>query len=362
MTDEQMKHKIKLAYLTYIKGLLALFSLLFIVLLPVQAICGDPVHLNITKNPVGCAACHKGHGKKGTSMLSSSKAEICFSCHSPAGLRRNIRTDLQTVFRKRYKHPVDSTYIYHYRTEELPEKNSSSPRHVACDDCHRVHEVETDNVWRQVPGYTKNRQKDSEAAAEYELCYKCHSDSANRPYNSLNKREQFDLDNLSYHPIEGRGRNTKVPSLIRPLDVSSTIRCSDCHGNDDKFGAVGPHGSNYEHILKARYLETEGSESQKAYELCYFCHDRRSILANESFQKHKEHVVYYHAPCSACHDPHGTSLNQHLIRFSSSFMATGSLSTYVSSYTGRPQCLLTCHIGGKDVKHDNAFYSDKKWP
>ena len=321
-----------------------------------------PSHLDKSRNPAGCAGCHKGHGKRGTPMLRTKKEDACFVCHGLPGGTTAGGMDVYSVFKKRSNHPVAGTTIYHSAVEELPEKSPVTPRHVACQDCHNTHAVEADNTWKKVKGYSRVRREKHEADEEYELCYKCHSDSANLPIGAKNKREEFAVSNASFHPVEAMGRNRVVPSLTSKYNIGSKIRCSDCHGNNDIFGARGPHGSDYEHMLRREYLMTEGSESQLAYALCYTCHDRRSILGNESFQRHKEHIVYYHVPCSSCHTPHGSQLTRHLIEFSNKFVYPAPMASYMPSDRGKPLCYLKCHVGGRDVIHDNAFYSGKKWP
>lgn len=347
------------------KNQLKAFLVLILVLFSFGDVSADgnqPSHLDKTRNPAGCSGCHKGHGKKGTAMLRLSKDDTCFTCHGLPGGKSGTRTDVYSVFKKRSNHPVAGTSAYHSAEELLPEQDLTAPRHVACQDCHNAHALDADNSWKKVKGYSRVKGHKKEADEEYELCYKCHSDSANLPKGSANKREEFAIGNASFHPIEAAGRNRTVPSLNSKYNISSKISCTDCHGNNESFGARGPHGSDYEHILNREYATQEGAESLQAYSLCYSCHDRRSILANESFQKHKEHIVYYHLPCAACHTPHGSQLNPHLISFGDRFVYTVPMASYAMSQNGRPLCFLKCHIGGKDVMHDNLFYSAKKWP
>jgi len=342
-------------------------SIFFIFLITAYAASqGIPSHLDNIKNPAGCAVCHKGHGIKGSPMLRFSRNELCFSCHG--GFMGNVpeilkaKTDMLSVFQKRYRHPVLETSQYHKALEELPERNPSQPRHVACEDCHRVHESTPDKPWRKVKGYSATRIKKKEADEEYEVCYLCHADSLNRPPDKKDISDLMDSLNPSYHPVEARGKNGKVPSLIPPLNSNSKILCTDCHGNNDPFGPKGPHGSDYEFILKARYERREGPESYEAYELCYNCHERQSILGNQSFQKHKEHIVYQHIPCSACHNSHGSKINLHLIDFDQNFVSPVPLPSYVASPNGRPLCYLKCHVAGRDVEHNTQFYNERRWP
>ena len=138
------------------------------------------------------------------------------------------------------------------------------------------------------------------------------------------------------------------------MDESSIIYCTDCH-NSDAFSQVnGPHGSQHPYLLAFQYeTEDENEESAFAYELCYQCHDRESILNDRSFEKHKKHIVDEKTPCSACHDPHGISYSQgntsnhsHLINFDSTIVfpdpTTGRLE-FEDQGTFRGRCYLLCH-------------------
>jgi hypothetical protein len=189
-----------------------------------------------------------------------------------------------------------------------------------------------------------------------------------RQVEQWNVRREFSLDNPSYHPVEGIGRNGHVPSLLPPLTESSRISCTDCHSNDDLAGAggeapAGPHGSRYEPILARRY-EVLGpvEESPEAYALCYGCH-RREVLLSEasSFPEHRRHVVEARAPCAACHDPHGIwveqgseEANAHLINFDVRVvqpLPEGTL-TYRSRGAESGACWLRCH----GVEHRGSAY------
>lgn len=332
---------------------------------------GIPSHLDSVKNPQGCAACHKGHGQRGTFMLPAGREELCFTCHSPGGGAGPAKSmnDIQSTFYKVSKHPVLETSLYHFPAEELPESDPGTPRHVACADCHRIHVLEENDVFRGVKGHVPGKGKalglDKRAAAatrEYELCYKCHSESRNLPPDATDKSEEFLPSNPSFHPVEVAGRNSDVPSLIPPLNANSTIDCSGCHGNDDPFGPKGPHGSGIPPLLKMRYERLEIGETPEAYELCYSCHDRDNILGNNSFNKHREHIVFNRVPCAACHTPHGSSVNRHLIEFSPAFVDAAPMPSYTPGIPGRPTCMLRCHVSGLDVLHDTDFYLNKQWP
>ncbi len=174
---------------------------------------------------------------------------------------------------------------------------------------------------RDVNGVNRQGIEVERAQFEYEICFKCHADNAGdfervpRVVSSTNTRLDFDPANSSSHPVVGSGRGGG-PSLRggAGLSVNGSIYCSSCHADDNDV-SDGPHGSDFAPILRRRYDLEGGAESFEAYNLCYDCHDRGSILANESFRTkgarttasgggHSGHLAAG-ASCAACHDPHG---------------------------------------------------------
>lgn len=238
----------------------------------------------------------------------------------------------------------------HRNNVRLPAVVVSATRHSVCIGCHDPHLVEKQNPYRGLKGRRVGNFV-TDITQEYELCYRCHSESANLPGNSSNKHEEFRTTNPSFHPVEGEGKNTFVISLKspyvaqkqKPKDVS-LVSCNDCHGNDDPNGARGPHGSNYPGLLSLNYqMDDERSESEQAYALCYKCHARASILSNESFPYHALHIQGQlggqgGVSCFTCHDSHGSSQYPHLIKFNEIVVAensAGKLLYKSQGYTAR---------------------------
>lgn len=311
----------------------------------------------------GCASCHRGHGKYNTPMLSEKKEFFCFRCHGhnvnvektkkEGDISKDTREiNVQKEFDKPYRHPIEKTGIHVYG-ETLPEIDPSMPRHVECRDCHHHHYVTEENKMAGIKGTNRQRSKVF-VSSEYELCFNCHSYSANLPADQTNKAEVFDISNPSYHPVIAPGRNSYVPSLVPPLTVSSIIKCTDCHNNDDPAGPKGPHGSNYRHLLSKNFTETDGPEGTFQYELCYSCHRRSSILSNESFQLHSLHISSVGTSCRTCHNPHGSTRYTHLVDFDNRYVRPSSSGRLEFSDFGirAGQCSLNCH--GKD--HNPAVY------
>ncbi len=298
-------------------------------------------HEDRQKNPKGCSGCHVAHGQPKTPMLRATPDKLCLICHGPYPQTPDDKgSDIYSSLQKRSHHPILETSLYHERNETLPETSPLMPRHVACYDCHNPHSLDNQNKMGKVTGVSINGQKKVATKAS-EVCYKCHGDSANRPATSPNIRLLFDPNNQSYHPIERAARRRSV-SLFKDMQGSLTIDCTDCHES---------HGSDYPPLLKKNYTTTEGPESQYAYDLCYSCHRRESILGNESFvgsqtqpYGHREHIVFVKTSCHTCHASHGSQINPSLIEFDRQIV-TGP-GQYIPGVKGSPTCILTCH--GKD--------------
>lgn len=298
-------------------------------------------HLNKSKIKGGCNVCHDASGRGKSGMLRDRPVELCLKCHGPSGAPElRAESNIFSLLIKRSNHPVIETSKYHLANEVLPERDPSMPRHVSCLDCHSAHLTRPGNRHAGIRGTELSGMRKARAEKESEVCYNCHSDSANLPYESSNIRLAFDPANASYHPVE-RAAKGRSQSLFREISQGSFITCTNCHE---------PHGSDYPPLLRANYNLTDGAESLYAYELCYNCHNRDSILSNQSFKGsttafrdygHKEHIVYQRTSCFTCHASHGSNVNPNLIEFDSS-VVTGSRQ-YFDYHGGRAQCNLTCH-------------------
>ncbi len=120
-----------------------------------------------------------------------------------------------------------------------------------------------------VKGVTRAGAIVNSVTYEYELCFRCHGDSAARVQATVNRltpqpntRLAFNPSNSSYHPVVEIGKNPRVPSLLAPYTVSSMIKCTDCHNNDQGPGAGGagprgPHGSAYAPLLERQLITVD---------------------------------------------------------------------------------------------------------
>lgn len=328
-------------------------------------------HLDEKYIKTGCAACHLGFDFK-----YGGGVRRCLICHGPESISmvgvtaagvspRNVAPD----FEKNYTHPAKKNTGRHSSREVLPETDPSMPRHADCVDCHKPHISSYNAPFAGIVG-KKVGNFGTSITKEYELCYLCHSDSANLPLRSTNKRVEFATTNLSFHPVEAEGKNLAVISLVRPYrekkispsDIS-VIKCTDCHSSDDPNSPRGPHGSKYQGLLTDNYSTGDNIvESSLAYGLCYKCHKRSSILNNESFPSHSRHIVGERnfkgggTSCHTCHTSHGSVENRYLIRFDRDFVSessTGKLKfVEKGTYSFHGECWLTCH----GVDHNPKSY------
>jgi predicted CXXCH cytochrome family protein len=311
----------------------------------------------------GCLSCHQVHSAAGKQRLFhfAEEEKNCLSCHN--GLVAN--TNLTAAFEK-----ISGHFVQDYTGEhDIREEADSSQQHVECVDCHNPHAMsqsiaQAPNVvgaLKGVSGVTAQGSVIESANYEYEICYKCHGNNPNRIDSEIsrvitqtNVLMEFDQANPSYHPVTVQGINRNVPSLLAGMDESTVIYCTDCHNSDSSSQVKGPHGSDNPYLLASRYeTADETQESPEAYALCYKCHDRESILNDESFDAHNKHIREENTPCSVCHDAHGissvqgTSLNNtNLINFDSSVVFadpdTDRLE-FEDLGTFRGRCYLECH-------------------
>lgn len=322
-----------------------------------------------------CASCHQQHSApSGPFLLTGiTVRDTCLQCHggtsgtSGGGGAPNLAPDMA-------KADV-------HDTQSDVNLSNPIPNNVACSDCHEPHTMTSTPASAPIVRGNFGKQTGVNAAGaplttvqyEYEVCFKCHGDSAavqpfiNRKIVQANTRLEFSSTAVSFHPVEVAGKNPNVPSLKPGFNAASIIYCSDCHSSDTGTraggsGSNGVHGSNQSPLLIARYDTTDqSSESSAAYALCYRCHNRTSILNDQSFKEHKKHIVEERTPCSACHDAHGiasaqgtTANNARLINFDTNIVSptSGGVLQYQSLGVFRGTCTLKCH--GED--HNNESY------
>jgi hypothetical protein len=316
-----------------------------------------------------------GHGLKDEPMLSHSEEELCYLCHSTEADRSLMKSsgrlaqeaildDIEHEFNKSYRHPV-TRGSGHKPGEKLDGLSRTPVNHAECVDCHNPH-TRIDNYSkynRGVSGLSLSGQYMEVATQEYEVCFKCHGPFNNFNSTSKNMRQSFSLSNKSQHSVTTNFSSRKPVSVKKLLYGSEpSMKCTDCHNNDNPNGPKGPHGSNHKYLLSGNYdTDIFSIESNYAYQFCYSCHERTSILDNESFPYHREHIVgdlsknIEGTSCYTCHASHSSVNNDFLIEFNedavSSDTKTGLL-RYSSFGNKSGECYLTCH----NYSHSPAKY------
>ncbi len=330
-------------------------------------------HAQNTVADNACENCHTPHAAGALDkrlLYHDAEVDNCKACHNG-----NVTgVDLMAEFSKPYGHPMGPVGDH-----DPVENVQPGTRHAVCVDCHNPHAASATPTGT-VPGPLNDVRGVSQSQAEirpigeqYQLCYRCHADSTGKPpapttrqIEQTNVRLEFNSGNPSSHPITSIGSNPNVPSLIAPLTENSIITCGDCHNNNASSktggaGPEGPHGSIYPSILLRQYVTADNTtESASNYALCYSCHDRNSILNDNSFKEHDKHIRKEDTPCNVCHDPHGISStqgnstnNSNLINFDTSVVFPnmhGQL-RFEDQGSFRGSCWLRCH--GKDHRNKN---------
>lgn len=358
-----------------------------------------------------CGSCHRSHNAPGaaTRLQRGVEEETCGGCHGGQGVVPPV-PDVMADFAKIYAHPTTAERGLHDPTENaFP---LSENRHAECPDCHQPHSVQHTEILpvppalppalQGVSGFDGNSQL-RPATREYEVCFKCHADSPNKPQSSpgylvygytprreaeksaidpKNLREKFASTIARHNVTQPRRRsNAEVPSLRpfvlypngsqgRSLAVGTYLYCTDCHASNDAgrsggTGAEGPHGSVYPHILAARYeqevpptvpgrADGQGGTyipgSDGSYALCNRCHDVvNSVLADTSFSGHRRHVVEEGASCATCHEPHGIhdaggspTQNPGMVSFDLNIVGPDSRGVLSIDGIAR-ECSVSCH-------------------
>jgi hypothetical protein len=297
-------------------------------------------------------------------MLLASEEESCFKCHGSDSERSAMKAsgklaeaaqlkDIESVFKKPYHHPVKEG-SGHTPTEKLPDFTATSIQHAECVDCHNPHERSNiaANSPKNVSGYSLSRQYVTTSVYEYQICLKCHTDVTGLSRKEADIARVFETSVMSQHPVTKPFDGRRSVSLLSEQHTTTQMKCSDCHTNDDPDGPKGPHGSMYPYMLSANYV-TDGyaDESDFSYAFCYSCHDRRSILSNESFPLHREHIEgdlisgTRGTSCYTCHSAHSSRRYPNLLRFNTDVVSRNSLGMleFLSKGENGGACYLSCH-------------------
>jgi hypothetical protein len=365
-------------------------------------------------------------------LNSSLETALCFSCHDGTGADSNVAAEYYDVdvppndpgTAAYYAHQLDLGPVH--TSSKTDEFGGVLNRHSACGDCHNPHSVSTtpgvaqSGGWApsgaisKISGVSVGLAWQESISFEYELCLKCHSrytvlrQSSVPTANMTDKAAELSTAVASYHPVAAPGKNTteamqnslKGGSLWQ-LSVSSTIRCTQCHGNYRLVGnppspntpqdaaRLAPHTSRYAGILTANYrsadLKAPGEPySAEDFALCYLCHSEAPFSAagqepraDTNFPYHSVHLTDIDgagtagtindsgagrgkAICAECHfELHSTALapwledrtNSRGMNFAPNVQPRSGQTAPIWN-SGSRTCALVCH--GTD--HDSRGY------
>lgn len=256
-----------------------------------------------------CLGCHDMHRASEQELLQndgnpdrSLLEEVCYRCHDGSAAPA-----IEQEFLKTFSHPVQNEDYDHIHYANEP--NPPGVTHVECSDCHDPHHGESGNrelgddsaggmlkgilapqIGPQAPYTYPTTQAWTppafgpihEITYEYELCFKCHSTKSAMQLSNDHKEEidvYFNPNNMATHGCVSPGKNRNpytVSGFNEELGWTSTttIACSDCHGNDDiSEGRIrGPHGSYSQWLLRAVDPSIYSDNAGNAV-VCYLCHD-----------------------------------------------------------------------------------------
>lgn len=294
-----------------------------------------------------CENCHQPHSAPGKKWLQNAATEEgnCYPCHNANVATKNI----QTEFNKSSIHPIASSTGIH----DPAEAGVVNARHVECVDCHNPHASNSSvgalpGSLVGVRGIGINGIEVNPSTAEYQICFRCHGDSLNKPAPKTarisgqnNTRLDFLTSNKSCHSVAGTcSQITPASVLVAPWTSASILKCSDCHNNNagpgnGGSGPAGPHGSSNPSLLERSYTGTKPA-------MCAKCHTTNYVKFNGD-SSHRKHTGDIGATCNTCHDPHGSSSYPSMINFDTSLVTFRSFTPASPGQANNGSCNLTCH-------------------
>ncbi|HEY3400425.1 MAG TPA: cytochrome c3 family protein [Geothrix sp.] len=346
-----------------------------------------------------CAVCHKGHKAAmgaPSKVLRANPDQICITCHQgvdlapPADAAPKLPAwsgqgsgHLKNRFSSRRAEDYTRTIKASGKTFRLTQD---------CVGCHDPHGKERGRL-RVTAFDARGQLLDRRPQSVAEVCFGCHAGPEAAPlrFGMSDLGQLFGKGSASSHAIGATAaRRPELPSL-RTSAFQGPLDCGSCHGNPDPSGAKGPHVSPQAAILKAPFGREKDMArlGERANDLCFLCHDKQSILSNQSFPFHGQHlrgftsggslaaqrqapalseaaaVLGLRSPrdfrpgrggaylpgygepttCATCHASHGSMKQPALIEFDLSVVSPSSVGapSFQRSMLGRGTCTLTCH-------------------
>jgi hypothetical protein len=359
---------------------------------PIQARGGPPAH-------AACAACHQGHRAVTPARSKAGRANpdrVCIACHEGP----NLAT---TADRAPKLPPWSGQGSGHLKSRFSSRRAEDYARTVraggraftltqGCTGCHDPHGKERGRL-RLTAFDARGQLLDRRPQSVAEVCFGCHAgpDAAPLLSGPADLGALFAKGAASSHTIGATAAGRPDLPSLRTSTFRGPLDCGSCHDNPDPSGARGPHVSAQASILKAAFgrEKDQARMGERANDLCFLCHDRQSILANQSFPFHAQHlngftssgsmaaqrqapalseaaaVLGLRSPrdfrpgrsgafqpgygepttCATCHASHGSLRQTSLIEFDRSVVGASSVGApaFQRAGLGHGTCTLTCH-------------------
>lgn len=346
-----------------------------------------------------CAACHQGHRAVTPARSKAGRGNpdrACLACHEG--------TNLATTADRAPKLAPWSGQGSGHLKDRLGARRPTDYRRIIrsggkvltltqdCTGCHDPHGKERGRL-RLTAFDTRGQLLDRRPQSVAEVCFGCHAGPEAAPLLSgpADLGALFAKGAVSSHAIGATAAGRPDLPSLRTSTFRDPLDCGSCHDNPDPSGAKGPHVSSQPSILKAAFGREKDLArlGERASDLCFLCHDRQSILANQSFPFHAQHLSGFtgsgsvaaqrQAPalseaaavlglrsprdfrpgrsgafqpgygepttCATCHASHGSLRQASLVEFDRSVVGPSSVGapSFQRSGLGHGTCTLSCH-------------------
>jgi predicted CXXCH cytochrome family protein len=353
-----------------------------------------------------CATCHAGHKAAGPRLLRQrSTGELCASCHQrpEPSSRTTPVTDAPAQlpqFTGAGSSHLDTLQLERGERPYVRVVQGGGRRVVLrsdCDGCHDPHVKERGKL-RQVIFDSRGELTVARPVYVAQICFGCHAgrDAARLrgvPEGQHDIGSRFGQGAASSHAIGHSAKDRPDLPSLNGTRFQGRLDCTSCHDGPEGSETRGPHVSPFPYLLKAPYgTERNGFAGMGSDDLCFTCHSRSAIEANQSFSYHRQHIEGFISglsagkpalsparpgesfsfggepqlnpkkpkpgnrgvfmpgfgeptPCATCHDPHGSRQNPALIRFDTAVVSPSSVGgpDYRRTGFGHGICTLSCH-------------------
>ena len=368
--------------------------------LPPQAVAGSQPSPKAQEAHRDCSLCHGSHAGKPsrralpalapTALRATGMDVKCLACHQgPSVPNLDKEASKLPTWGGAGSSHIDGPFLERVRTFVRQVDLGGGRKAVfrpRCSGCHDIHTKDRSAYLRTDAFDAYGKPMKVRPTTVAQVCFACHAGVESvRPLRAPGDLGiLFRPEAVSAHRPGAKAQSRQdLPSLRSGL-FKETLDCTSCHGNPNAAGPRGPHASPNLFLLKApfgREGDAAAAGSQRN-DLCFTCHDRASIMGNQSFPWHAQHVAGFTSgtpvrgnrssrpgtppqkftvggihraaasgssgtptACATCHDGHGSARYPALIAFDPAVVSRASLGVIDFQRGGLRQgsCTLSCH-------------------